>query len=40
MTEIRKQGYSDISEIQSGYMESDGNFSFIDKSKANPQKQT
>jgi len=35
MTEIRKQGYSDISEIQSGYMESDGNFSFINKSKDN-----
>jgi uncharacterized membrane protein YcaP (DUF421 family) len=36
MTEVRKQGYSDISEIKSGYIESDGNFSFIDKSKGNP----
>jgi uncharacterized membrane protein YcaP (DUF421 family) len=36
MTEIRKQGYNDISEIKSGYIESDGNFSFIDKSKDNP----
>jgi uncharacterized membrane protein YcaP (DUF421 family) len=38
MTEIRKHGYDDISEIKACYMESDGNFSFIDETKDNVPK--
>jgi uncharacterized membrane protein YcaP (DUF421 family) len=33
MTEIRKEGYTGVEEIESGYMESDGSFSFIEKKK-------
>lgn len=34
MTEVRKHGYDDITQIKAAYMESDGNFTFIDETKS------